>query len=221
MRGTTVFIDFETGGTETEHPNIQVAAIAVRGWKEVESFERKIDFDPAACEPEALALNGYTHQAWAGADDEADVARELAEFFGRHSDLRLIAAKTGRPYTVARLAAHNAAFDVPRLRAMMERAGVRYFGACWWYPLCTLNRALWHYHDRDDGPPDYRLETLAAHLGLPSPGKAHDALADVRTAAAVVQALEARECPQDAPAVAGTQSEPGAAAGPEAAARRS
>ena len=57
MKGTTVFFDFESGGTEPEHPNIQLAAIAVRGWKEVDAFERKIDFIESDCDPAAIALN--------------------------------------------------------------------------------------------------------------------------------------------------------------------
>lgn len=47
----TVYYDVETGGTEPQHPTIQLAAIAVDGGKELGAFEQKIQFDEAACDP--------------------------------------------------------------------------------------------------------------------------------------------------------------------------
>lgn len=46
MTGNIIFIDTETAGLGDSDPTIQIAAIVTRDWQEVESFERKIVFDP-------------------------------------------------------------------------------------------------------------------------------------------------------------------------------
>lgn len=198
MNGTTVFFDLETGGVESHHPNIQIAAVAVKGWKEVEAFERKIRFEPSKCDPEALMLNGFREADWREqAVPERDAMVAFDEFCWRHGDMRLVSGKTGRPYTMARLAGHNvAAFDVPRLRAAMERAGVGFMRGCWWYPLDTLQRALWHFTERGLQPPEnYKLQTLAQHLGIPAQGAAHEALADVRLSVLVAKSILTADVP--------------------------
>lgn len=191
MKGTTVFFDLETGGVEERHPTIQVAAAAVRKWKVVETFERKIRFNVDACDPEALRLNGYVPIAWSASIPEAQAMREFDAFCNAHADLRLVSKRTGRPYTVARLAGHNVVtFDVPRVRAGMDRAGVAFWKACWWYPLDTYQRALWHYTENGLAlPEDFTLQGLAKSLGLPAQGAEHEALADVLLCVRLAEAL--------------------------------
>lgn len=197
MNGTTIFLDFETGGLTDAHPNIQLAAIAVKDWREVDVFEKKIFFDVKACDAEALLVNGYTAERWAGAPFEADVASLFLQWLRPHADLTLI-SKRGTPYRTCRLAGHNiATFDGPRLRTMMDRhlAGV-FWPGCWWYPLDTYQRAIWWFTERGlPMPANFQLQTLAAHFGIASQGTAHDALADVRTCAKVAKEL----CWADAP----------------------
>jgi DNA polymerase III epsilon subunit-like protein len=191
MKGTTVFFDLETGGVEPHHPNIQVAAIAVRDWKEIDAYEAKVAFDPKACDPEALKVNGYTPEAWLKAVSEAQAASGFAEFCRKHADVTMTSKRTGRPYKVARLAGHNVvAFDVPRARAMMERAGGLFWPACWWYALDTYQRAIWHFAELGGAEPEnYQLQTLARYLRIEAQGAAHEALADVRLCARIAQAL--------------------------------
>lgn len=192
MNGTTVFIDFETGGTESRHPNIQLAAIAVRGGSELEAFERKIRFDPRACDPKALELNHYSAEAWQDAGDEGDIAFEFAAFLKRHADMPLV-SKRGTNYTAARLAGHNiVAFDGPRLRTMMDKAlNGAFWPGCWWYPLDTYQRSIWWFTERGlPMPASFRIEALAQHFGIDASG-AHDALADVRICAALAERLGA------------------------------
>lgn len=190
MNGTTVFFDFETGGVEPARPNIQLAAVAVRDWAEVEAFEAKIAFDVAACDPAALELVGYDAARWAKAEPEASVARRFRDFLARHADLRLV-SKRGSTYSTCRLAGHNVAtFDAPRLRAMMDAhlAGA-FWPGCWWYPLDTYQRAIWYFTERGLALPDkFTLQALAAHFGI-SVASAHDALSDVRTCAALARVL--------------------------------
>jgi DNA polymerase III epsilon subunit-like protein len=193
VSGTTIFFDLETGGVEPRHPNIQLAAVAMKDGVEVESFEAKIAFAENACEPEALRLNGYSREKWVGASSEAVVACVFDEFCKRHADLELVSKRTGKPYTVARLAGHNvSAFDVPRARAMMDRAGVRFWRACWWYPLDTYARAIWHFEERGLAwPENFQLQTLARVFGIQAQGAAHEALADVRLCVLLARTLAA------------------------------
>lgn len=193
MRLTTVFFDLETGGVEEKHPNIQLAAVAVREWKIVDTFERKILFNPAECDPAALTLNGYDAGRWAreGAP-EAQVAQSFKRFLETYADLTLKSTRTGRPYRAARMAGHNVvAFDVPRLRAMMDRAGIGFWPGCWWYPLDTYQLAIWHYatHDREEAPENFTLQGLASHLDIPAQGAKHEALADVKLSAKIAEIL--------------------------------
>jgi DNA polymerase III epsilon subunit-like protein len=187
-----VFIDIETGGLELTHPVIQIAAISVdAAWNELEAFEAKIRFDPKVCDAEALRINHYDPGVWEReARDEKAVALDLQAFMRRHARLSLT-SKAGRPYKVARLAGHNiTAFDIPRIRALMDRH-VSWFAGCWWYPLDTYALALWRYYAQG-GPPNYQLQTLATALGVSSEDQAataHEALADVRTNIRVARAL--------------------------------
>lgn len=200
MHGTTVFFDLETGGTEEKHPVIQLAAVAVRDWKEVDALECKVSFQEKECDPEALALNGYDRAVWdAKAVMPMVAASNFRTFLEKHADLTLVSARTGRPYRAARMAGHNVvAFDIPRLRTFMDRARIGWWPGCWWYPLDTYQRAIWLFAEQGLPPPaDYKLGTLAAHFSIPSQGAAHDALADVRTTVLVAKAIIHGETPAD------------------------
>ena len=191
VKGTTVYFDLETGGIEAHQPNIQIAAIALRDGVEIAAFEHKIRFDDSVADPEALAINHYDAAVWANEAVTAETAvRAFSRFCRDHADLELLSKRTGRPYSVARLAGHNiVSFDIPRLRRMFEESTDSYLPACWWYPLDTYQRAIWHFAERDiPTPENYKLSTLAAHFGLDAEG-AHDALADVRLSAGVAQAI--------------------------------
>lgn len=194
MNGTTIYFDFETGGVEPHHPNTQLAAIAVRDGVEVGAFDRHITFDPSTADPEALQIIGYTPEKWVDAVPERTVAVEFRNFLAAHADMTLI-SKRGAPYRTARLAGHNVvAFDVPRLRKMMDQhlAGA-FFPGCWWYPLDTYQRSIWYFFERGlTAPRDFQLQTLAAHFKI-SVATAHDALSDVRTCARLAAVLMASE----------------------------
>lgn len=196
MKGTTIYFDFETGGVEDTHPNIQLAAVAVRDWKEVASFERKIQFTVSECDPEALTLNGYDADTWAiEAKPQPQVAKEFVSFLRAYADLELVSQRTGNPYKAARMAGHNVvAFDIPRLRRMMDAARVGWWPGCWWYPLDVYQRAIWHFAERGlEAPENYQLQTLAKHFEIPAQGAEHEALADVRLCARIAQVLTAED----------------------------
>lgn len=192
MAGTTIYFDLETGGVEDYHPNIQLAAVAVGpDWRELGVLERKIAFEPSRCDPEALRINGYKPEAWVGALTERQAMIDFDGFCKEHGDLTLVSKRTGRPYLMARLAGHNVcSFDIPRVRAAMDRAGVKFMRGCWWYPLDTYQRALWHFTERGlPQPEDFKLQSLAHHFGIEAQGAAHEALADVRLSVRIARAI--------------------------------
>lgn len=184
-----VFFDFETGGVSPDHPNIQLAAIAVDSdWNELETFERKIQFKESDADPEALKMNHYDAALWASeAKREFSVVNDFAAFLNRHKSIELVSKRTGNPYSVARLAGHNAAtFDGPRLSAMFKHYGV--FLSAHPQVMCSLQRALWYAMETGAKFESLKLSVLCAHFGIPIPD-AHDALADVRGSIAVSRAM--------------------------------
>jgi DNA polymerase III epsilon subunit-like protein len=183
----TVFFDFETGGIRDDQPNTQLGAIAVdQNFRELASFEEKIQFDEAAADPQALAINHYDRARWTDAKPPAEVARLFAQWLRPFSCVEKI-SRQGTPYSVARLAGHNAAvFDGPRLRRMFAEAQL--FCPTELHIRDTLQRALWFFDDHGIEPASFRLTELCKHFGIPGDG-AHDALADVRLAIAVARAM--------------------------------
>ena len=109
MKATTVFVDLETGGTEVSHPDIQIAAIAMRNWAELDSFEAKIIFDEREADSEALEINHYDPEVWEReAIPEQEVIGRFGNFLRKHAVIKKVSKRNGKPYRVARLAGHNA-----------------------------------------------------------------------------------------------------------------
>lgn len=192
---TTIYFDFETGGVELHHPDIQLAAVAVdAAWTELQAFQMKIQFDEAKADPEALKINHYDPAVWAKeAQPEALVVARFSQFLNRHKSIEMI-SRAGRPYSVARLAGHNAAtFDGPRLKAMFQRHA-QFLPA---HPLVldTCQRALWHAQETGFTHENFKLPTLCRDFGIPL--KAHEALADVRGCIALAKSLKDSAVPSD------------------------
>lgn len=180
-----IVFDYETGGIEPHHPNIQLAAIAVNEmWEEVDAFESKIAFDVAKCEPKALELNHFDAKAWVDAPRPEDVFASFCGFLKKHATMEMVSKRTGKPYKVARLAAYNAAFDKDRLWAMADGQFVPAHPQA----LCILQRAAWWVLEVGGKIDNLKLSSVAAALGIPSDG-AHDALADVRIAAEIARKI--------------------------------
>lgn len=170
-----VYFDLETGGTQPQHPTIQLAAIAVDGGVELASFEQKIAFNEADADPEALRINHYTREAWVDAVSPAVAASRFAAWLRPYSTVERL-SKAGNPYTVARAAGYNAvAFDWPRVRAMFGTQ----FCPIDYLVRDVLQRVLWYCDLQGQAPENFKLTTVAAWLGIPTDG-AHDALFDTR-----------------------------------------
>lgn len=209
-----VFFDLETGGLDPmRHPIIQIALVAVdrASWRAVEAVEMKVAFDREAADSDALWVNGWDPEEWIReALSPAVAVAEASNFFGRHATMEKI-SKRGRPYSVARLAAHNAPFDCSFLVQWFKAANLFCPAACY-EPLDTLSLARWASFVAPTKPRDHKLESLCEWLGIdvaaivaarrrervaagepdsPDLGL-HDALVDVRATVEVARVLAER-----------------------------
>lgn len=202
-----VILDVETGGTDPRtHALIQCALIACDArWDPVEELEVKLQFAPEFATEEALAMNAYDEGVWrAKAIHPRAAVDEIGAFLRRHATLQLVSKRTGNPYRVAQLVAHNGAFDTDFLFHLFrdpwrqvgedpprsEERGV--FLPAFPRALCTLQLVEWAVRLAGARPPEnMKLGTLAAWLGI-DPGDAHDALADARVAREIAQRVTAR-----------------------------
>lgn len=192
MPSEIVFFDLETGGFDPDkHAIIQIAAIAVdaNSLVELETFERKLMFPKSAATEEALKVNSYDPYVWEREAISPDVAVvELTDFLKSHATRQCVSAK-GCPYTTSDGCAHNGAgFDGPFLKAWYARR--KQFMPMWPVVLDTHQFALWVYRWREDAPENYKLGTLAEHLGIQVNGDLHDALTDVRVTIEVCRKLK-------------------------------
>lgn len=187
----TIYFDFETGGVQPKHPNIQLAAIAIddETGQELATFEQKIAFSEADCEPEALRINHYDPEVWKrDAVPEADAIRRFTRFSEPHRSIEMISKRTGAPYSVGKLAGYNAlTFDLPRLR---ESFGTAFFPFSY-HVRDVLQRAMWWFDENNERPENLKLSTVCQYFSIPADG-AHDALTDVRLTIELAKVLRAR-----------------------------
>lgn len=186
----TVYFDLETSSLRDDAEVIQLAAIAVGpDWRELEIFEAKIKFDEAAADPEALKLNHYSPEAWANAESLQRVVARFTAFLNQYKSVEMVSKRTGAPYSVARLAGHNAAtFDGPRLRRMFQACGA--FLPAHPQVMCTLQASLWEVQRRGMKVESLRLESICKSFGVVlQPNDFHDALFDVRASVLLAKAI--------------------------------
>jgi DNA polymerase III epsilon subunit-like protein len=185
---TTIYFDFETGGTEPHHPSIQLAAIAVddETGNELASFDERIAFDESKCDDEALLINSWDMDQWKNAPSPAVVAKRFAQFIEPHKCVKMVSKRTGKPYFVAKGAAYNAPFDWPRLRELFGDS----FLPVSYLVRDVLQRVIFHFDENGNPPESFKLSEVCKHVGLDVNG-AHDALADVRMTAALHHRIQA------------------------------
>ena len=191
MEQRLVFFDLETAGLDPKrHPIIQLAAVAVDCHLEViEGFEAKIRFDRKKAAAHALRKNHYHPGRWASEAREAkEVAADFAAFLKRHATMPALSAQ-GKPYQVAQLVAHNAAFDGPFLQTWFDKQNV-YLPAKR-LVLCTMQLAMWQFTlSGDKAPSNFQLATLCEHFAVPfHAAAAHEALGDVSATVGLFQSL--------------------------------
>lgn len=191
-----VWVDLETGGTdETVHQITQVAAVATtgldEGLEELDSFEAKVTLSPGHYTDEALQVQGYTAERWAGAKPVPQVLRDFDLWLSPHGTQRR--SKKGGLYVAAVMGAYNASFDATFLRASADRAGVWLHLATWtggyldvlqWAMVRDLQAG------RAGGELSYKLANVCERFGAPfNADDAHDALVDTRGLINLARAL--------------------------------
>jgi len=157
----TVF-DVETTGlfVEKGHRVIEIGAVRVDGGAMGEEFQSLVYTDKSIAKA-AWKVHGITQEMLAGQPEARDVFSAFRDFAGAST-----------------LVAHNAAFDVGFLQREFKRAGLVFNSR----HKCTLkiNRKLF------PGLGNYKLETIARHLGIPvDKQRTHRALEDARLTAQV------------------------------------
>lgn len=193
-----VWIDIETGGLEPEYPIIEIAAVVTDAGQEIDAKDWRLKFDPRECSPQALEIVGYSEARWADAVEPRVALHGLMGMCRVHASVTH-KARSGRTHRIACVGGHNVmAFDVPRLRALIERHEMGWWPARWWYPLDTYQGAIWHCTRHEIEVDNYQLQTLAEHFGLRFEGDAHTALADARIAAQLGHLLLASAPSSDA-----------------------
>lgn len=101
------FIDIETTGLDpARHEILSVAVVDIEGRVLLDTAVAPEHSETA--HPQALEVNGYTPEAWAGAPPMANVAPKIQELLSKPT----------------LIVGHNVAFDVSFLTAALHRAGV-------------------------------------------------------------------------------------------------
>lgn len=175
------WIDLETSGFDPSYNEItQIGCvIAARDtFKEVDTFEIKVRFDPEKASAESLEIMGYSPERWADAV-EPDVARtEFAAFIRKYCTWTRVSKRTNREYQTLEIAGQNIPFDISFLEPFYANS---YFPAAMWrggyLDLMQVIKALEiilniHFDS-------YYLESLCHYFEVPYVD-GHDALADAR-----------------------------------------
>ncbi len=155
-------IDFETTGMSPDEGSraTEVGIVMIEGGRVVDRFQSLMNAG-AYVSPFITQLTGITNEMVEAAPPADRVMREAARFVGD-----------------APMVAHNAAFDrkfwVDELARVDEDASQPF--------ACTVLLARRLYPQA----PNHRLGTLRQWLGITPTGRAHRALADAETAAAVL-----------------------------------
>ena len=190
----TIYLDIETAGLDLEDPIIEVAAVAVESttYHVVDSIDMKLAFETKHLSNfTALGINKFSAQKWEKYALPSDVAaKKLSLFFKRYATVEKTSRKSGKEYTIARLAGHNSnAFDAPRIKRLFDLHGL-FFHPEMLRTLDTEQKARWFFADHPEikPPANYKLSTLIEHLGIDCTPD-HTALADTLATIDLAQAL--------------------------------
>lgn len=183
-----ILIDTETTGLDAERNGIIQIAGSVRvGGKEVDSFNWQIAPLPNdVIEPGALAVNGHTAEIIKTWPNPAQVKKEFESLLAKHCNKF---DKSDKFHWVG----YNADFDMRFVRAWFSKLGDSYFGSWFWFPpLDVMSMAAWCLQGERHRLPNFKLGTVADHLGLKPAGDLHDAMADINLTWEIRNALLAR-----------------------------
>ena len=213
--GRLVFFDLETTGREPgRHRVIQFAGVAVdaRTLATVEELDVRVQLLRSdAWEAEALAGNVFAQRTdykifeglieeerfaeferaakvWnAGAEPTGNAWQKVDAFLNRHKSVTVVSKRSGKPYSVCRLAGFNIhAFDMPHMRAWYGSKFTPWEYRC----LDVFHLACWvAWMETGCANVPLNLPALRERYGIRVPGAAHDALTDVRATVELARRL--------------------------------
>lgn len=159
-------LDTETTGLERDARVTEIAVVIVElpSGRIVRRSAQLVD-PGCPIPPQVVRLTGITDAMVAGRPAIADLWP------------RIVAAVGDRP-----VVAHNAKFDRARLEHEVDRVAAALPPWRWWCSAAIARQV-------EPGRASYSLGPLAAALGVPKPVKAHRALADCLTTAALLERL--------------------------------
>jgi DNA polymerase III epsilon subunit-like protein len=157
-----------------------------------------VQFDESDADPSALTKNRYHRESWCRhALPAPDAATRFAAFLRRHATVDRL-SRTGRPYRLAQLVAHNAErFDGPLIHGWFRN--LDRFCPATYSVFCTKQRAYWLFQEYKHltPPANFQLATLCQFFGVPlSRDDRHNALNDVWATVELYRAM--RECQKNA-----------------------
>lgn len=189
-----VYFDLETGGTEERHPIIQLAAVAhSHNGEELGTYNERLKFDPAQCDPEALAINHYSAEKWLDAIEPLEAVTRFSKWIKKFASVKKT-SKKGKTYYLARLAGYNSIkFDAPRLERLF-REHDRFLPADK-KVLDVFQLVLWWLQVHPEvSLEDTKLGTVCTYFGIELE-EAHDALPDTRATAELGWLLQKKLLP--------------------------
>ena len=176
------FIDTETTGTDAKKNGIiQIAGeiIFLDETKMLElssmaNFNYSIKpFETDIIEDQALEVNGITKDQ---INNFSEPKLTYNQFVGVLSGCCDRYNKQDKLFFVG----YNARFDYDFMRAWFEKNGDKYFGSWFFFPpIDVMNIAIFNFIKERHLLPNFKLATVANHLGITVEGNFHDAMKDI------------------------------------------
>lgn len=179
------FCDLETTGTDpSKHGVIQIAGCIVIDGEERESFNfRTRPFKGDMVSQEASAVTGINMEQMKEFPAPEKVFGELSAMLGKYVDKF---KRTDKFFFVG----YNATFDDGFMRRFWDKNGDKYYGSWfWWPPIDVAVLAANKLGDKRSTMPNFKLVTLAEHLGIQAEGSAHDAGYDIELTRKIYEAV--------------------------------
>jgi hypothetical protein len=122
-----------------------------------------------------------------GAEPPGVALQKVDAFFNRHKSVTVVSKRSGKPYSVCRLAGFNIhAFDMPHMKAWYGSKFTPWEHRC----LDVFHLACWvAWMETGCANVPLNLPALRERYGIRAPGAAHDALIDVRATVELARRL--------------------------------
>lgn len=177
------FCDLETTGTDCErHGIVQIAGMIVAGRDEEPFNFRVAPFPKDDIDDEALKKNGVSRSRMRRYRKPSRVYHELSELLGRYVDKY-------DPRDKVFFVGYNAKFDMDFLRRFWVKNEDKYFSSWFWHPpLDLMALAAFLLSPRRALLADFKLATVAEHLGVPLENP-HEAGSDIAATRSLYEQL--------------------------------